>query len=205
MERRKRMERRYMDDYKGISETVKAATVFQQLLFLMSAGFLPVFSSTSFSSSTLLAFLLRPWEFSFVAPLFRVFFWLVACSVSFFILVLLEILLLFSESLTENRSGKCEYVIDRNNGRSIILLKLRLVRKDLFQMRWKSTRERRSRESESWARNCVASHNQLARQINFCFFVHGNIHIVRCRGGLFRGFVRAGVLKVKLFRSKFSY
>lgn len=132
MERRKRMERRYMDDYKGISETVKAATVFQQLLFLVSAGFLPVFSSTSFSSSTLLAFLLRPWEFSFVAPLFRVFFWLVACSVSFFILVLLEILLLFSESLTENRSGKCEYVIDRNNGRSIILLKLRLVRKDLF-------------------------------------------------------------------------
>lgn len=83
-ERRKRMERKYMDDYKGISETVKAATVFQQLLFLVSAGLLPVFSSTSFSSSTLLAFLLRPWEFSFVAPLFCVFFWLVACSVSSF-------------------------------------------------------------------------------------------------------------------------
>lgn len=184
-ERRKRMERIYMDDYKGISETVKAATVFQQLLFLVSAGFLPVFSSTSFSSSTLLAFLLRPWEFSFVAPLFCVFFWLVARSVSFFILVLLEILPIFLESLTENRNGKCEYVTGRNNGRSIILLELRLVRKDFFQMRWKSTRERRSRESESWARNCVASHNQLARQINFCFFVHGIIHIVRCRGGLF--------------------
>lgn len=131
-ERRKRMERKYMDDYKGISETVKAATVFQQLLFLVSAGFLPVFSSTSFSSSTLLAFLLRPWEFSFVAPLFCVFFWLVACSVCFFILVLLEILPIFLESLTENRNGKCEYVIGRNNGISIILVELRLVRKDFF-------------------------------------------------------------------------
>lgn len=131
-ERRKRMERIYMDDYKGISETVKAATVFQQLLFLVSAGFLPVFSSTSFSSSTLLAFLLRPWEFSFVAPLFCVFFWLVARSVSFFILVLLEILPIFLESLTENRNGKCEYVTGRNNGRSIILLELRLVREDFF-------------------------------------------------------------------------
>ena len=67
----------------------------------------------------------------------------------------------------------------------------------------KVSRERRSRESESWARNCVASHNQLARQINFLLFCTRRYTRSRDTAMDYSRFVRASALKVKLFHSKF--